>query len=140
MNRTAAGGSIVSIGVVVRRIAVEETVGHDLVNTLRLPEAVGNGLGTGRLPPAARDDEANDTGLLKQALFGFLFHLKSSSVRDVPQADGRDVDEVVGVFSAARPRSVALVLSQVTHVARILVLKNANRILLAGFQLGAHDG
>ena len=37
--------AVITIGIVVGSVAVKETVGHNLVNALRLPEAVRGGLG-----------------------------------------------------------------------------------------------
>ena len=45
MDGSQTGGGIISVGVVVGGVAVEETVRHDLINTLRLPEGIGTGLG-----------------------------------------------------------------------------------------------
>ena len=49
MNRGAGGAAriVSAFRVVVRGVAIEKTVGNDLVNALRLPEAVGNRLSGG---------------------------------------------------------------------------------------------
>ena len=44
VNIAGAGGAVIAVGIVVRRIAVVKTVGDNLVNALRLSETVGGGL------------------------------------------------------------------------------------------------
>jgi len=48
MDRYGAGSVVIAGGVVVRWVAIEEAVGYILVNTLRLPEAVGGFLRSGQ--------------------------------------------------------------------------------------------
>jgi len=45
VNGTAVGRVVIAIGIVVGGVPVEKAVGHDLINTLRLPEFVGRILG-----------------------------------------------------------------------------------------------
>jgi len=45
VNRTAVGRVVIALGTVVGNVPVEKAVGHDLINTLRLPEFVRRILG-----------------------------------------------------------------------------------------------
>ncbi len=47
MNRSAVAGIVIALGIIVGRVAVVIAVGHDLVDALRLPEAVREGLRAG---------------------------------------------------------------------------------------------
>ena len=45
VDASAAAGAVIAFGVVVGGVAVEEAVGNDLVDALRLPEGIREGLG-----------------------------------------------------------------------------------------------
>jgi hypothetical protein len=54
VNGTAVGRVVIAIGIVVGGVPVEKAVGHDLINTLRLPEFVGRILGDSNCPQRSR--------------------------------------------------------------------------------------